>query len=139
MVVLVGYATAHGSTHEVAERLAADLGRAGLKADVRPLEAVEDADTYGAFVLGSAVHNQNWLDPARRFVRDSPGRPEGRTEGTASEPPGSCAGRVATADRTEGGWMKESRRPMCPDSGRDHREGQGPGAGRGDQRMGESP
>jgi hypothetical protein len=59
MVVLVGYATAHGSTHEVAERLAADLGRAGLKADVRPLEAVEDADTYGAFFLGSAVHNQN--------------------------------------------------------------------------------
>ena len=71
MDVLVGYATAHGSTRGVAERLAARLGGAGLKADVRPLEAVDDADTYGAFVLGSAVHNQNWLDPAKEFVREN--------------------------------------------------------------------
>ncbi len=71
MDVLVGYATAHGSTRGVAERLAACLSRAGLKADVRSLEAVDDADTYGAFVLGSAVHNQSWLDPARSFVREN--------------------------------------------------------------------
>ncbi|GAA3816410.1 flavodoxin domain-containing protein [Streptomyces phyllanthi] len=71
MDVLVGYATAHGSTRGVAERLAAALGRAGLKADVRPLETVDDADAYGAFVLGSAVHNQNWLDPAKAFLRDN--------------------------------------------------------------------
>ncbi|MFG2549359.1 flavodoxin domain-containing protein [Streptomyces sp. NPDC048581] len=71
MDVLVGYATAHGSTRGVAERLAVGLGRAGLKADVRPLEGVADADAYGAFVLGSAVHNQSWLDPARRFVREN--------------------------------------------------------------------
>ncbi|MCF2536013.1 flavodoxin domain-containing protein [Streptomyces sp. FB2] len=71
MHVLVGYATAHGSTRGVAERLAAGLCRAGLKADVRPLEDVNDADGYGAFVLGSAVHNQSWLDPARGFLRDN--------------------------------------------------------------------
>lgn len=71
MDVLVGYATAHGSTRGVAERLAAGLGRAGLKADVRALEAVDDAGAYGAFVLGSAVHNQTWLDPARKFVREN--------------------------------------------------------------------
>ncbi|KUO17820.1 flavodoxin domain-containing protein [Streptomyces dysideae] len=70
MHVLVGYATAHGSTRGVAERLAATLDRAGLKTDIRPLEAVDDADAYGAFVLGSAVHNQSWLDPAKGFVRD---------------------------------------------------------------------
>lgn len=73
MHVLVGYATAHGSTRGVAERLAAGLGRAGLKTDVRPLDVVDDADTYGAFVLGSAVHNQSWLDPAEKFVRDNLG------------------------------------------------------------------
>ncbi|MFI9152583.1 flavodoxin domain-containing protein [Streptomyces sp. NPDC053367] len=71
MDVLVGYATAHGSTRGVAERLAAGLGPAGLKADVRPLETVVDADAYGAFVLGSAVHNQSWLEPAKAFVRDN--------------------------------------------------------------------
>ncbi|MEU3253351.1 flavodoxin domain-containing protein [Streptomyces sp. NPDC006997] len=70
MRVLVGYATAHGSTREIAERLAARLGAAGLKAEARALEAVDDADAYGAFVLGSAVHGQAWLDTARDFVRD---------------------------------------------------------------------
>ncbi|MFB8754411.1 flavodoxin domain-containing protein [Streptomyces nigra] len=71
MRVLVGYATAHGSTREIAERLAADLGRVGTTAVARPLDLVHDADAYGAFVLGSAVHDQRWLGPARDFVRDN--------------------------------------------------------------------
>jgi menaquinone-dependent protoporphyrinogen oxidase len=73
MDVLVGYATAHGSTREIAERLAAELGEAGLKAEARAVESVDDADAYNAFVLGSAVHGQNWLDPAKEFVRDNLG------------------------------------------------------------------
>ncbi|GLW50343.1 flavodoxin [Streptomyces sp. NBRC 14336] len=68
MRVLVGYATAHGSTREIAERIARVLDRAGLRADARPLEAVDDADDYDAFVLGSAVHGQRWLAPARDFL-----------------------------------------------------------------------
>ncbi|WP_327322606.1 flavodoxin domain-containing protein [Streptomyces sp. NBC_01210] len=68
MNVLVGYATAHGSTREIAERIGARLGEAGLKADVRPMSEVEDEDAYEAFVLGSAVHGQAWLDAAKDFV-----------------------------------------------------------------------
>lgn len=71
MDVLVGYATAHGSTREIAERLAARLGEAGLKAEARALETVNDAHAYQAFVLGSAVHGQTWLDTAKDFVRDN--------------------------------------------------------------------
>ncbi|WP_328549703.1 flavodoxin domain-containing protein [Streptomyces sp. NBC_00366] len=71
MDVLVGYTTAHGSTRGVAERLATGLGAVGLKAEARPMEAVDDADAYKAFVLGSAVHGQAWLDPARDFVREN--------------------------------------------------------------------
>ncbi|MGV9844389.1 flavodoxin domain-containing protein [Streptomyces fungicidicus] len=71
MDVLVGYATAHGSTRTIAERTAAVLGRAGLKAEARPLAEVGDAGAYRAFVLGSAVHGQGWLAPARQFVRDN--------------------------------------------------------------------
>ncbi|MDF3147706.1 flavodoxin domain-containing protein, partial [Streptomyces sp. T21Q-yed] len=63
--------TAHGSTRGVAERLAAGLGHAGLRTDARPMDVVDDADAYGAFVLGSAVHNQSWLDPAKAFLRDN--------------------------------------------------------------------
>ena len=69
MNLLVGYATAHGSTREIAERLGTRLGERGLKADVRSLADVEDADAYEAFVLGSAVHGQAWLDPAKDFLR----------------------------------------------------------------------
>ncbi|MEU3158746.1 flavodoxin domain-containing protein [Streptomyces griseoincarnatus] len=71
MDVLVGYATAHGSTRTIAARMASVLSRAGLTVDTRPMEDVEDADAYRAFVLGSAVHGQSWLLPARRFVRDN--------------------------------------------------------------------
>ncbi|MFD7688633.1 flavodoxin domain-containing protein [Streptomyces sp. NPDC059781] len=71
MDVLVGYATAHGSTRTIAERMAAVLSRAGLTAEARSVEEVEDAGAYRAFVLGSAVHGQSWLPPAREFVRDN--------------------------------------------------------------------
>ncbi|WP_432138407.1 MULTISPECIES: flavodoxin domain-containing protein [unclassified Streptomyces] len=69
MDVLVGYATAHGSTAEIARSLAARLGAAGLTAEARPMESVPDAGAYAAFVLGSAVHGQTWLDPAKEFLR----------------------------------------------------------------------
>ncbi|KES04325.1 flavodoxin [Streptomyces toyocaensis] len=70
MDVLVGYATVHGSTRTIAERTAAVLCRAGLTAEARPMADVGDAGAYRAFVLGSAVHGQSWLPPARDFLRD---------------------------------------------------------------------
>ncbi|WP_149550183.1 flavodoxin domain-containing protein [Streptomyces marokkonensis] len=70
MDVLVGYATAHGSTRTIAERTAAVLSRAGLTAGARSMADVGDPGAYRAFVLGSAVHGQSWLPPARDFLRD---------------------------------------------------------------------
>lgn len=68
--VLVGYATAHGSTRSVAERLAARLAEAGARADVESLAAVqvERLAAYDAYVIGSAVHDMAWLPEAQRFV-----------------------------------------------------------------------
>ncbi|WP_329268336.1 flavodoxin domain-containing protein [Streptomyces sp. NBC_01451] len=71
MDVLVGYATDHGSTREIAERLAVRLSEAGLRAEARAMTTVDDADAYRAFVLGSAVHGQTWLDAAKDFLRDN--------------------------------------------------------------------
>ncbi|MFD3822840.1 flavodoxin domain-containing protein [Streptomyces sp. NPDC058625] len=71
MDVPVGYATAHDSTRTIAERTAAVLNRAGRTAEARPMTGVEDADAYRSFVLGSAVHGQGRLPPARQFVRDN--------------------------------------------------------------------
>ncbi|MCF4136217.1 flavodoxin domain-containing protein [Streptomyces sp. Tue 6430] len=69
MTILVGHMSADGSTREIAERIAAALRRAGLVAEARSLAEVADADAYEAFVLGSAVHGQNWLPPAADFLR----------------------------------------------------------------------
>ncbi|MBB1246155.1 flavodoxin domain-containing protein [Streptomyces durbertensis] len=72
MDVLVGYATVHGSTREIAERLAGVLRRAGVEAEARQMGQVDDLSGYRAFVLGSAVHGQKWLGPALAFVRENP-------------------------------------------------------------------
>jgi len=68
--VLVGYASAHGSTREIAEHLGARLGSHGLDTDVSELARVVDPGRYDAYVLGSAVHDQRWLPEARAFVAE---------------------------------------------------------------------
>lgn len=74
MTILVGYASAHGSTRSIAKRIGALLTERGFQVDVRPMAAVEDAGPYEAFVLGSAIHNRTWLPEAHAFLtreRDS--------------------------------------------------------------------
>lgn len=68
MTVLVAYATCHGSTRGVAERLGSRLVVSGLDTDVRPVSDVEDVRAYAAAVLGSAVHGGKWLPEAVGFV-----------------------------------------------------------------------
>lgn len=69
MTVLVAYASAHGSTRTVAERVAARLGLHGLDVELAALDALPDVGPYRAVVLGSAVHNGAWLPEAVDCVR----------------------------------------------------------------------
>ncbi|MGY1633490.1 flavodoxin domain-containing protein [Geodermatophilus sp. SYSU D01186] len=66
--VLVGYATAAGSTRGIAERIAAGLTDV---ADVTVVPVGPDVDPAGfdAFVIGSAVHDMAWLPAAADFLR----------------------------------------------------------------------
>lgn len=73
MTVLVGYASAHGSTRGVAERVGARLTEQGHESEVRALGQVRDVHCYDVFVLGSAVHDQAWLPEATEFVRHNLG------------------------------------------------------------------
>ncbi|WP_262387063.1 flavodoxin domain-containing protein [Streptomyces sp. TRM49041] len=68
--VLVGYATAHGSTLSVAERVATRLAEAGAEVETKELTAVSAGDLAAndAYVIGSAVHDMAWLPEARDFV-----------------------------------------------------------------------
>jgi len=69
MRVLVTYATRHGSTRGVAERIAAALERASLDVTLQPVAKLPDAAGYDAAVIGSAAYAFHWLGDATSFVR----------------------------------------------------------------------
>jgi menaquinone-dependent protoporphyrinogen oxidase len=69
MTILVAYATKHGATRGIAERIAQSLRTAGHDADVRTVQDVDDLTPYDAFVIGAAAYIGSWLKPATAFVR----------------------------------------------------------------------
>ena len=71
MTVLVAYASVHGSTRGVAERIASRIAAHGMEVDCLPVDQVDSLDAYDSFVIGSAIHNQAWLPEARRFATDN--------------------------------------------------------------------
>lgn len=68
MRILVGYASAHGSTAEIARRIAGALQHSNWAVDVVAVQEIADPGTYDAVVLGSAIHGQAWLPEATEFV-----------------------------------------------------------------------
>jgi menaquinone-dependent protoporphyrinogen oxidase len=68
MSILVAYASKHGSTREIAERIAETLRAAGKAAIARAVQEAGDLDDYEAFVIGSAAYSTHWLKDATRFV-----------------------------------------------------------------------
>ena len=69
MTVLVAYASKHGSTQGIAERIAEQLRQLGKEAEARPVDAVENPGSYEAFVIGSAIYYGSWLKEATEWVR----------------------------------------------------------------------
>lgn len=67
--VLVAYATKHGATAEIAEKIGQVLRRAGLRTDVLPADRVSDLTPYDAVVLGSAVYIGRWRKEAVKFLK----------------------------------------------------------------------
>jgi menaquinone-dependent protoporphyrinogen oxidase len=68
MPVLVTAASEHGATREIAARIADDLARRDIDAEVKAPEQVDDLSRYDAFVIGSAVYLGQWLKPATNFI-----------------------------------------------------------------------
>ena len=69
MHVLVAYASRHGSTQGIAERIGETLRSNGLDVEVRPAASVRSPAGYDAFVIGSAAYMFHWLKDAAEFVR----------------------------------------------------------------------
>jgi menaquinone-dependent protoporphyrinogen oxidase len=53
MLILVGYASTHGATGEIAERIAEILTSAGQHAEARPVQQAGDLGGYEGFVVGT--------------------------------------------------------------------------------------
>ncbi len=68
MKVLVAYASKHGSTAEIAQRIAERLRARGADAEARPLAEANDLGEPEAVVLGSAVYIGSWMKEASAFV-----------------------------------------------------------------------
>jgi menaquinone-dependent protoporphyrinogen oxidase len=69
MTVLVAYASRHGATAGIAERIAEGLRAAGLTAEARSVNDIRDLAPYDAFVVGSAAYMFHWLKKATAFVK----------------------------------------------------------------------
>jgi menaquinone-dependent protoporphyrinogen oxidase len=73
MSILVTYATAKGSTGEIAEKIASRLETYTPIVDCVPMTKVDAATlpSYSAIVVGSALHMASWLGPARSFIHSN--------------------------------------------------------------------
>jgi len=69
MHVLVAYASRHGATQGIAERIAQTLQAAGVAAEARPAASVKGLAGYDAFVIGSAAYMFHWEKDAVELVR----------------------------------------------------------------------
>ncbi|RZL81761.1 MAG: hypothetical protein EOP32_13940 [Rhodococcus sp. (in: high G+C Gram-positive bacteria)] len=68
MKVLVAYATAKGSTRGIAEQLGSCIEGCGQVVEVRPAADVSNVRSYDVIVLGSAIHDGQWLVEASDTV-----------------------------------------------------------------------
>lgn len=69
MRILVTYATRHGATRGIAERIAAALERQNLDVTFEPIDKAGDAGLYDAAIIGSASYAFHWLGEASAYVR----------------------------------------------------------------------
>jgi menaquinone-dependent protoporphyrinogen oxidase len=68
MRTLVIYASKHGATQGIAERIAGKLAEAGLQAEARQAAAAGSLRDWDSFVIGSAVYAAHWQKEASHFV-----------------------------------------------------------------------
>lgn len=70
MPILVTYATAKGSTREIAERIALRLEAFVTPVECVAVKEVQEASlpNYSAIIVGSPIHAGSWLRPMRRFI-----------------------------------------------------------------------
>lgn len=67
--VLVAFASKHGATAEIAQKIGEGLCRNGVQADVLPVNGIRDLNSYRAVILGSALYIGKWQEDAVAFLK----------------------------------------------------------------------
>jgi sulfite reductase alpha subunit-like flavoprotein len=67
--ILIAYASATGTTQEIAAEIGKRLAAAGAAVDVKPVREIDGIEGYQAVIIGSAVQYGEWLADAVEFVR----------------------------------------------------------------------
>jgi menaquinone-dependent protoporphyrinogen oxidase len=68
MKILVAYASAHGSTAEVAAFIGRVLSVYDAEVTVEHADMVKSVDEYDMFILGSPIHSSMWLPSLSQFM-----------------------------------------------------------------------
>lgn len=68
-MIVVVYASKHGGTMEIAERIGEQLENEGFQVTVSAVDRVGDISQYQAVILGSAVYIGQWQRKAVKFVK----------------------------------------------------------------------
>jgi menaquinone-dependent protoporphyrinogen oxidase len=67
--ILVAYASRHGSTAQIADRIHRHFKDAGISADIYPINSVDSLKGYTTVIIGSAVYVGQWRKDAGRFLK----------------------------------------------------------------------
>ncbi|WP_067857597.1 flavodoxin domain-containing protein [Nocardia shimofusensis] len=67
--IAVLYATEQGSTRDIADFIAEDLAARGGEVEVSEVTHAPELSRFDAVVLGSAIHNMNFLPEAQSYIR----------------------------------------------------------------------
>jgi menaquinone-dependent protoporphyrinogen oxidase len=68
VMIVVAYASKHGSTEGIARHIAARLLDRGTPSEARPAASITDLEQADAVVLGSAVYAGSWMKETTEFV-----------------------------------------------------------------------
>jgi menaquinone-dependent protoporphyrinogen oxidase len=66
---LVAYASKHGATREIAEKISEHFSNKGIQNSLVPVEEVESLSQFENIILGSAVYIGQWQKTAVKFLK----------------------------------------------------------------------
>jgi menaquinone-dependent protoporphyrinogen oxidase len=113
-MILVAYASKHGGTMEIAEKIGEYLVNEGFQVTVSDVEKVKDIKPYRAVILGSAVYIGKWQRQVVKFLKKNLRELAARKVWIFSSGPTGAGDPVELLD----GWkMPEKLRPLISEIG----------------------